>query len=181
MTYEVYNYIFIGSAILCGIMLIASILIFILFKIPSVISDLTGATARKAIKNIREHNEVSGEKSYKVSAINEARGKLTDKITPSGNVIRQHQEQMRGLETQQLPENQTTVLEPELQTMPLDNSEAGATTVLGSVDAQQTMPLESEPAGETTVLNETAENTVFAIEYEITFIHTDEIIQVEAM
>ena len=45
-------------------------------KIPKVISDLSGATARKTIKNIREQNEASGDKAYKVSAFNEARGKV---------------------------------------------------------------------------------------------------------
>ena len=84
MTYEVYRYIFIISAILCGIMLIVSVLLFILLKIPRIINDLSGRTAKKAIKNIREQNEASGEKFHKVSAFNESRRKLTDKISQSG-------------------------------------------------------------------------------------------------
>ena len=47
MTYELYRYIFIGGAVLAGIMLVASVLIFFLLKIPHVLGDLTGRNARK--------------------------------------------------------------------------------------------------------------------------------------
>lgn len=180
MTYDIYRYIFIGAAILCGIMFIVSILVFIFLKIPKVISDLTGATARKAIKNIREQNEASGDKGYKVSAFNEARGKLTDKISPSGNVIQQHQMQMRGIDTTKIDTqelqvdetaNQTTVLESYNETSVLDNTGAGETSVLSEVMS----------SGETTVLSEATNDSAFTIEYEITFIHTNEIITMEAV
>lgn len=180
MTYDVYRYIFIGAAILCGLMLIVSIILFITLKIPKVISDLSGATARKAIKNIREQNEASGSKGYKVSAVNEARGKLTDKISPSGNVIQQHQAQMAGVDTvkinaQPLPvdeaANQTTVLDAYGETSVLGNTGAGETSVLTP----------AAYAGETTVLSGTAADALFAVEYEITYIHTNEIITMEAI
>lgn len=180
MTYDIYRYIFIGAAILCGIMFIVSILIFIFLKIPKVISDLTGATARKAIKNIREQNEASGDKAYKVSAFNDARGKLTDKISPSGNVIQQHQMQMRGIDTTKIDTqelqvdetaNQTTVLASYNETSVLDNTGAGETSVLSEVMT----------SGETTVLSEATNDSAFTIEYEITFIHTNEIITMEAV
>lgn len=180
MTYDIYRYIFIGAAILCGIMFIVSILVFIFLKIPKVISDLTGATARKAIKNIREQNEASGDKGYKVSAFNEARGKLTDKISPSGNVIQQHQMQMRGIDTTKIDTqelqvdetaNQTTVLDSYNETSVLDNTGAGETSVLSEVMS----------SGETTVLSEATNDSAFTIEYEITFIHTNEIITMEVV
>lgn len=88
MNYETLRLIFMISAILAGISLLASILIFIFLKIPSVVGDLSGATARKAIKEIREGNELSGNKIHKASTVNKARGKLTDKISSSGNLIR---------------------------------------------------------------------------------------------
>lgn len=180
MTYDVYRYIFIGAAILCGIMFIVSILIFIFLKIPKVISDLSGATARKAIKTIREQNEASGDKGYKVSAFNEARGKLTDKISPSGNVIQQHQMQMRGIDTTKISTqelqveehaNETTVLDSYNETSVLDNTGAGETSVLSEVMS----------SGETTVLSEVTNDSTFTIEYDITFIHTEEIIAMEAI
>ena len=57
MTYEIYQYIFYGSLIMCIIMLVLSIILFFVFKIPKIVGFLTGATARKAIKSINEHTE----------------------------------------------------------------------------------------------------------------------------
>ncbi len=178
MTYDMYRYIFIGAAILCGIMLVASIITFIVLKIPKIIGDLSGATARKAIKNIREQNESTGDKSYKVSAVNASRGKLTDKITPSGNIIHQYQTQMRlGIETQELEDNQTTVIGVYDETSVL--SSYNETSVLGN--AGETSVLDNNMYDETSVLTGVAANTTFNIEYEITLIHTNEIISMEGI
>ena len=203
MNYDLYRYIFIGAAVLAGIMFIVSLIIFIVYKIPKVISDLSGATARKAIKNIREQNESSGEKTYKVSAVNEARGKLTDKISPSGKIIPKDQSPMRygvdttKIRTQHLPADnyadQTTVLSGSDDTY-LQDSSPNETTVLSNETYDQTSLLQDAiynetsllpvdmPAGETTVLNNSADvNGLFEIEYEITYIHTNEIIGMEAI
>lgn len=174
MSYEMYRYIFIGAAILSGLMLIASIIVFILLKIPKVVSDLSGATARKAIKNIREQNEASGDKGYKVSAFNEARGKLTDKISASGNLMQRYQMQMGGIDTSKISAQDLPVDEAANQTMLLDSdmeyNGMNETSVLS----------EAMPYGETSVLDEAMGNVMFVIEYEITYIHTDEVIPVEA-
>lgn len=72
MTYEIYQYIFYGSLIMCIIMLVLSIILFFVFKIPKIVGFLTGATARKAIKSINEHTEKSMSqrlKQKKVSCI----------------------------------------------------------------------------------------------------------------
>lgn len=53
MTYDTYRYIFMIGLALCIFMLLVSVLLFFLLKIPSVIGYLSGATARKAIRNIR--------------------------------------------------------------------------------------------------------------------------------
>lgn len=169
MTYEIYRYIFLGGAILAGIMLIVSILVFIFLKIPTVIGDLTGANARKAIENIRNQNESTGDKAYRTSAVNRERGKLTDKISSSGRLIKDPSHSLHGamgtekISTQQLhPEdgsNETTVLTGEL-------AGGSETTVLSSENHEN----------ETTVLNAQSFNNEFVIEYEITYIHTDEVI-----
>lgn len=177
MTYEIYRYIFIGAAILCGIMLIVSVLLFILLRIPRVIGDLTGATARKAIANIRNQNESSGDKIYKSSSVNKARGKLTDKISASGNILRHETNPLGGamatakIATQGLSadncSNETTVLGNE-------------TTVLSDVDisaANDTTVLESGSNASIDCQNEQESSDVFEIEYEITFVHTDEVIE----
>ena len=176
MTYDIYRYIFIGAAILCGIMFVVSVLIFILLKIPKVISDLTGATARKAIKNIREQNEASGDKAYKVSAFNEARGKLTDKISPSGNIIHQYQAQMRGIDTTKINTQELQVDEAADQTSVLD--QYNETSLLGNEGTGETAVLTApeQVHGETSVLNPIVADTTFSVEFEITYIHTNECI-----
>lgn len=169
MSYEIYRYIFYGGAILAAVMLAVTVLLFFVYKIPTVIGDLTGANARKAIENIRNQNESSGDKLYKTSQVNRERGKLTDKISPSGSLMRDPSGVLGGgamatekISTQELPQvDETTVLESDETTV----LSANEITVLGNVGA-----------GETTVL--VAEDTpaVFQIEFEITYIHTDEVI-----
>ncbi len=57
----------------------AAVAVFLWFKlkIPSVIGDLSGRTARKSIAKTRAHNEKTGNKSFKSSATNVNRGMLT--------------------------------------------------------------------------------------------------------
>lgn len=163
MTYDVYRYIFLGALIACGIMIVISLILFFTLKIPRVIGDLTGHTARKAIEDIRRQNEQSGDKTYKSSAVNLQRGKLTDKITRSGKLVKRGEspfgtgvitEQLAGQSTNAYSED-TTVLET-----------APETTVLFSL------------SGETTVLDtsDVVNAQGFVIEYEITFVHTNEVI-----
>lgn len=164
MSYEIYyNVFFIGGLVLAGIMFVASVLLFFLLNIPHVLGDLTGRNAKKAIENIRNQNESSGDKLYKTSQVNRERGKLTDKISPSGSLMRDPSGVLGGgamatekISTQELP------------------PEANETTVLDA--ANETTVLNSE-AGETTLLDVQPDTTpVFQIEYEITYIHTEEII-----
>lgn len=160
MSYEIYRYVFYGGAILAGVMLVATVILFFVYKIPTVIGDLTGANARKAIENIRNQNENSGDKLYKTSPVNRERGKLTDKISPSGSLMKDPSGHFAGamatekISTQEFPPEETTVLDATNETTVLDNVGAGETTVLDAVDAPVT----------------------FQIEYEITFIHTNEVI-----
>lgn len=168
MTYEIYRYIFIGGAVLAGIMLAVSVLVFFLLRIPTVIGDLTGANARKAIENIRSQNESTGNKTYRTSVVNRERGKLTDKITPSGRLVKNVSGNLHGamatekIGTQQLqPDSvstETTVLTGEL-------TGGAETTVLSE---------ELTAANETTVLNVQTVSDTFVVEYEITYIHTAE-------
>ena len=171
-TYEIYRYIFYGGAILSALMLIVSVLLFILLKIPKVIGDLTGATARKAIENIRNQNEGSGDKTYSTSHVNKERGKLTDKISPSGRLIKNPSGGIHGaMATQKIGTDILSEQASASETVVLDQS--GATTVLG-----EEMPM-MEAGNETTVLSQQPmqQVPVFEIEYDITYIHTNEVIQ----
>lgn len=53
------------------------------FKIPSVIGDLSGRTAKQSIARMRASNERAGGQGYKPSAANVSRGKLTDTMQHS--------------------------------------------------------------------------------------------------
>ena len=165
MTYDVYRYIFIGGAGLAALCFVIAIILFFVLRIPRVIGDLSGSTARKAIANIRNQNENSGDKTYKSSAVNRQRGKLTDKITDTGKLVQPRSNEISGaMPTTKIS---TSRLESEAresyETSLLDDS-SGETTVL-----------DSGYSNETTVLPpETTE--AFTVEYELTFIHTDEFI-----
>lgn len=181
MSYEMYRYIFIGALIACAVFFVVAVILFFVFKIPKVISDLTGRTARKAIENIRMNNEQSGDKTYQSSAVNLERGKLTDKISRSGRIVPRDATPFG-----------TGVITEKISTMKLDT--AGETDVL--TVSEETSVL-SSPAGETDVLAPMAGETevlapaavettapapveqpvqAFTVEYEITFIHTSEVI-----
>ena len=193
MTYELYRYVFIGGLIGCGIFFTLGVVFFFTMKIPKVISDLSGRTARKAIEHIRLQNEQSGDKTYKSSAVNMERGKITDKISRSGRLIPREETPFgtgpstEKISTQELPNaGETEVLtagETEVLT-----AYAGETEVLVAPAGET--ELLSAPAGETEVLSapvgmgQTAElapamPVAFTVEYEITFIHTQETIPQE--
>ena len=169
MTYELYRYVFLGGAIASGIMFAISIALFFILKIPKVISDLSGRTARRAIEDIRLQNERSGDKTYKSSAVNLQRGKLTDEISPSGRLMTREASPFgTGVITEKISTQRLTPVEGAAETTAL--APANETTVLDS------------GYGETTVLQaETAVDAApvvrgFEIEYEITYIHTNEVI-----
>ena len=182
MTYEMYRYIFLGALVACGIFFAIAVILFFALNIPKVISDLSGRTARKAIENIRMQNEQSGDKSYQSSAVNLDRGKLTDKISRSGRLIHRDATPFgTGVITEKIstvelvqPAGETDVLTVSEETTVL--SAAGETDVL--VPAAGETEVLTFAAGETDVLTPAAQPAqIFTVEYEITFIHTSEVIK----
>lgn len=208
MTYEGFRYLFIIAAIVAAVMLIVTVLLFFLFKIPSVIGDLSGATARKAIKEIREQNEKTGDKGYSPSAYNVQRGKVTDKISDSGRVNRRATSGFGGINTSKIStqslieqaqasettvlENMqgdsTTVLNPQSNETTVLNQQSNETTVLSPQSNETTVLSPQDTSVETVQLSQcqvsdkpdnspaVTQDTLFAIEYDITFINTNEFI-----
>lgn len=165
MTYDIYRYIFLGSAGLAILSLIIAIILFFVLKIPRVVGDLTGATARKAIENIRNQNEISGDKTYKSSYVNRERGKLTDKITATGSLVKPSIDVSNGAMAT------TKISTKRLETEALESYE----TSLLDNGSNETTVLNDSLNNETTVLDQ--ENCdAFTIEYELTLIHTNEVI-----
>lgn len=174
MTYEMYRYLSLGAAIACGIMVVVSLILFFTLEIPKVIGDLTGRTARKAIEDIRKQNEQSGDKVYRSSSVNLRRGKLTDKISPSGRIEARHTTPFgTGVITEKISTQKLVSTEGSADTTILSTGEE--TTILAQDPDTKPVP---EICTETTVLKqlEDENDRSFAIEYEVTFLHTNEVI-----
>lgn len=162
MTYEIYRYIFIGGAILSGIMLMVSIILFIELRIPNVIGYLTGSNARKEIACIQNKSTNYEEKSYRSSAVKRGRGKVTDKIS-------------------RISLNGSNAATHVGTTDKLANMNSRGTDVLPGTNASSpvvgsTILQEAYTNNETTILETQTPDKVFAIEFEITYTHSDEII-----
>ena len=226
MTYEIYRTIFIVFTILAIVTFIVGIILFFALKIPKVVGDLTGINAKKAIENIKNQNAESADRVDDPSVGHSRRIAITDKITPSGALLRKNTGGDGGISTtkistQKLMEenqksyyasggNETTVLSQAAmnETMVLSDLAGGSneTTILSNMPqgvGETTVLSEvQQPANETTILNEmpqegnhtesltpemsptyvqqtshsNVQQAVFEIEFEITYIHTNEII-----
>lgn len=113
-----------------AVCLILAIILFVKFKIPMVIGDLSGKNAQKAIQQMRETNSRKGNQSFNPGKKNEERGKLTEKIThKKKEYVKEHvTEAIRpetGLLKEPMAASQETANETELlaseETTILDN------------------------------------------------------------
>ena len=143
-----------------GCCLLLTILILFRFRILSVINDLSGKTAKRAIAQIRENNLRTGNKAYHPGIVNLNRGPLT---TPMPEVS--------ATPTEKLPDDQVGKPVPET----ILYQEAGKTQIL----------LASEAERGTTVLNQDVNNIAdtserpkveLTILEQVVMIHTNEVI-----
>ena len=118
------------------------------FELVDELCKLSGVTVPQAIEEIRKQNASTGDKTYRSSLVNQERGKLTDRISPTGSLYRAETGPIAG---------------------------AMATEKIGTQQLNETMVLDNVVSEETAVLSN-MQGCDFVIEYEITFIHTDEII-----
>ena len=63
--------------VIAVVALIAAIILFIYFRIPRIYGDLSGKTARKSIKQMRQENESRQAQGHQPSAVNRERGEIT--------------------------------------------------------------------------------------------------------
>jgi hypothetical protein len=164
MTYEMFRLIFIIAAILSAVMLSISVLLFFLLKVPKLVGDLSGRNARLAIESIRAQNFSTGEKVYGPSPVNKERGKITDNIA-SGHAV------SGGL-------LYGTIMTDNLEAQSYMNE----TTLLPAVEAQSfTNETTVLPAINETTTADTPDSVTIGggitIIGEMTFIHTDEVIE----
>ena len=123
MANEIMFYGGIAGAVLFGI---GTVILFITFRIHTVIGELTGITAKRSIRRIQR--EGYGEKS-KVRAIRENTSEI---VTKRGRTTKrlQKKEENQTVVLNQENEGQTTVLDQELETVVLNQEPEEATTVL---------------------------------------------------
>lgn len=171
MTIELMQTLSLASYVISGILFLVGGALFFLLDVPKLYGDVSGRTAKKAIEAIRQQNESTGNKAYKPSSVNAARGKLTDKITQSGKL-----------------ESTTASLPVSVGTEKFATSEMGLklneTTVL-SEDVNETTVLMEDVSvnlGETMVLTQEAEiititSDIFSIDVEMSFTGSSEIIE----
>ena len=160
MTVELLQKLSLAAYIVAGVFLLLAIALFFLLDVPKLYGDISGRTAKKAIKAIRQQNESTGNKAYKPSAVNAERGRLTDKITESGKLRSQTSGLPVSIGTEKFA---TSMLYPQ----------SNETTVL------------EQPSGETTVLvnNEVSprgnivESMEFTVDVEMSFTGSSEMIE----
>ena len=126
MTYEMYRTLFLVGAIAAGVMLVVTVALFFAFNIPKIIGILSGATARKAIRQIQFQTEGYSERIGR-SALGSTRGK-TDTLPGASRTQKQRNgvKRTQKIETGQLQQRaqapqgmeaaaETTVLQPETE------------------------------------------------------------------
>lgn len=148
------------SFIIAGVCLVLAVFFWFNFRIPRVIGDLTGRTARKSIAKMRASNEESGNKSFHQSAANVNRGKLTDTMHDLSKAQPQETDSMTGeIETGVLAENKASGSNDGNFTILLDNSDE--TDLLEKI----TVPTRKGGGKKLTMLDEVVQ------------VHTDEVIE----
>ena len=171
MSIELLHTLSLSAYILAGIMLMLAVILFFVLDIRKVLGDVTGATARKAIENIRQQNETSGKKVYKPSRVNAERGRVTDKISASGR-LQQH-----------TPGFGASPATEKFDTAQL-NPQTNETTILGTTSNETTLlAAGGASTGETTLLDTEAaasqeiQHPPFTIDVEMKFVGSTELIE----
>lgn len=163
-TLQILSVIFFAVA---GACLVLAVFFWFFFKIPTVIGDLSGKTARKSIAKMRAANEKTGTKYYKTSKINAERGKLTGTIPD----IDKKREVNKNPETAILAENKADGLNSET-TQILDNDE---TDILDNEATGLLVDEDSTALPGTAARAGTGGKSLELIE-EVMIIHTNEVI-----
>lgn len=165
---DVYQKVKLACFIAAGVFFIVSVILFFLLDMVKVISDLTGHTAKKEIENIRSQNQRTGTKVYKSSKVNAERGKLTDKISNSGQILKNDSAVFGGtMGTEKIADSNyqntgyedTTMLEQGTSVLSPDDSE---TSVLNNGMQETSVLSYGESSNETSVLNYEETGVLFA-------------------
>lgn len=178
-TAEILSLISTISFVVAAISLALAVFFWFFFKIPHVIGDLSGRTAKKSIAKMRSANEKAGGQGYKPSAANASRGKLTDtmqhssKLPANAKKKKAKPDKKKAANDSLMPEtgllaaNKAEVISGE-QTEVLESAES--TSLL--VDEDATVPLYEEVS---LPVKRTGGKKLTMLD-EVMLIHTDEVI-----
>lgn len=180
---ETFNLISIISFIIALIFTILAVVLWFAFKIPSVIGDLSGRTAKKSIESLRKYNNKSASNLYKPSSTNNSRVKLTDTMEQDKKELDSNETHH---ETGLLHDNKAEQYESEETGILIDDEATGlllndnATELL--IDEEETGLLTDDNIKETFEedkkeedLRKKRDSKLIMID-ETIFIHTDEVI-----
>jgi hypothetical protein len=171
MSVELLNTLSLAAYIIAGVFLLVAVALFFLLDVPKLIGDISGFSAKKAIKAIRQKNENSGEKAYKPSPVNVARGKTTDEISPSGKPQRKTSGTDGGVQTGKLSTaellkaaQKTAFSNTGNETTPLNQGQSGIATLTAGAESG-------------TVQRRTSDVTQVTVDVEMEFIGSSELIE----
>lgn len=167
MTYSNYMLMYYIALAATIVLLLVTVLLFFVLRIPKAFNDLTGRTERKAIKSINEQRE-AGKLSHDTAGAETDRMGMpaTDKISESGRILDENPANTvvtEKIQTDTLAGSaETTVLQDGSgeTTLLSDNTQAGETTLL-QPQMNQSSP---QYSGETTLLDESQRQEVFGNE-----------------
>lgn len=140
---NVYEICFYGGLVLAILLLIAAIVLFVVLKIPKVIGELSGSTAKKAMKEMQDGTAKPGSvaKKEQEKYYNMGSGKITAKETVSSKEERKNY----GNDSTELLDNkkkkekkfeETDVLRPGINDY--ETPDDGETEILGADNADET-------------------------------------------
>lgn len=179
MTVEALQNLSTAFYIVAGVLFLISVALFFLFNVPKLYSDISGKTAKKAIETIRKRNESTGEKAYKPSPVNAARGKVTDEITSSGKIQVKATDSVGSVGTEKFStaqiaptNNETTLLQKPSNETTILQSDSGVTTMLDNNQEDTVKDTESVSSK-----NNSPQSGEFSVEEEISFSESSEIIE----
>lgn len=192
--YTLYQHIALYCAIAAGIFLVITVLLFLILRIPQVMGELTGRTARKAVQEMIEKNPGSGrlqrtgkavEKKKKSSTTNKKASKTENeekKKRSYHDLVGENDTPVRLVSQDDMPT--PAVIHPRAKTEDTDLDQTtllqqetdGETTILMQTEQMETsvLSLEGEDTVPTGKLSASAET--FKVVRSIVEIHTDEVI-----
>ena len=144
---SIYKICFYGGLTLAIILLIVSIVLFVVFKIPKVIGDLTGRNAKREIEQKKKKGKTDTSSEASKAEQKKYYNQNTGKITIRDSVTNDDIDKAPVKSKVKAPERETDILRPE-------DIDEEATAVLGSSNSEdETMVLGGNDEEETAVLS----------------------------